>query len=123
MWFGTDRGVLRYDGLRWTPFTSEDGLPDAPVDALCATADGSVYAGTDRGICRFSGGSWLRVLPHRVDLPWHVNALAESADGSVWAATAWGALRLAGGKITLYTASTRPATAPSGRYRAAPAAG
>ena len=50
MWFGVDDGVVRYNGVDWAVYTPEDGLPSAPVSALLATRDGSVYGGTDKGI-------------------------------------------------------------------------
>jgi hypothetical protein len=105
IWFGVDRGVLRYDGVRWTPFTPDDGIYGAPVRALCAARDGSVYAGTERGISRFFQKVWERVFPPEGDVPWPIFDLMEAGDGSIWAATAWGALRLGPAGPTLYTSS------------------
>ena len=47
MWFGVDDGVIRYDGVHWRPFTAEDGIRGVPVNVLCASRDGSVYAASD----------------------------------------------------------------------------
>ena len=93
MWFGTDDGVRRYDGVNWTAYTPEDGLPGAPVRTLCADRDGSLYAGSNLGISRFSGEGWDRVFPPGGNLPWHVRGLMQASDGSLWAGTAWGARR------------------------------
>jgi hypothetical protein len=41
--------VERYDGIHWTPYTTDDGIYGAPVRALHATRDGSVYTGTECG--------------------------------------------------------------------------
>jgi len=103
MWFGTDEGVWRYDGLHWTVYTREDGLIGAPVNALCATRDGSVWAGTEMGISRFREGTWSRVFPAQEELPWPIDEIRESRDGSIWAATAWGALHLRPHGSLLYT--------------------
>ena len=103
IWFGTDEGVRRYDGLHWMVYTPEDGLIGAPVNALCATRDGSVYAGTEMGISRFSEGIWSRVFPTQEELPWPIDKILESSDGSLWAATAWGALHLGEEGAKLYT--------------------
>ncbi|MBT4496425.1 MAG: hypothetical protein HOC74_01810, partial [Gemmatimonadetes bacterium] len=46
MWFGTDDGVRCYDGMDWTAYTPENGLPGAPVNELYAGENGSVYAGS-----------------------------------------------------------------------------
>ncbi len=103
MWFGVDDGVRRYDGIRWTAYTPADGLPGAPVNALCATRDGFVYAGTELGISRFSDGKWRPVFPPEGNLPWLIRNLMEASDGSLWAGTLWGALRLDREGSTLYT--------------------
>ena len=101
MWFGTEEGVQRYDGIAWTAYR----LKEAPVVALCATRDGNIYAGTDLGISRFRDGMWRRAFPETGDLPWPVYDLQEGSDGSLWAGTAWGALRMAPDGPILYTAA------------------
>ena len=116
MWFGVSDGAVRYDGLTWTDFTSEDGLVGGTVLSLCAARDGSVYAGTEEGISRFSEEKWERVFPpeeghpgspERVleqALPWGaIRGLMQASDGDVWAGTVWGALRLRPEGPTLYT--------------------
>ena len=103
MWFGTDGGVRRYDGLNWKVYTPEDGLLGAPVWTLCAARDSSVYAGTEMGISRFREGVWRRVFPLEGDLFWYVLDLMEASDGSLWAGTEWGALHLSARGATLYT--------------------
>ena len=103
MWFGTSRGVWRYDGLNWTAYTREDAPFGALVFCLLAARDGGVYAGTSEGISRFWEGRWSRVFPAEGELPWPIWDLLEASDGSLWAGTSWGALRRAGAGWTLYT--------------------
>ena len=103
MWFGTDEGVWRYDGIDWSVYTSADGILGRSVTAICAAKDGSLYAGTEKGISRYRAGSWHRVFPPRGDLPWPVNDVMEASQGDIWAGTAWGAVHLHEGKWTLYT--------------------
>jgi len=104
MWFGLRNGVRKYDGLTWTEYTSDDGLPDTPVFSLCAARDGSVYAGSHQNLSHFVDGVWQQIFPSKNDTtPWYVCDIIESANGSIWAATVWGALNLKGEKATLYT--------------------
>ena len=103
MWFGVDEGAVRYDGVKWTTFTPEDGLLSAPVNVFCTTREGSVYAGTEMGICRFHQGSWRRVFPPEEHMPWPTYSLLEAADSSIWAGTVWGALHLGAEQPTLYS--------------------
>ncbi|MCZ6635915.1 MAG: ATP-binding protein [bacterium] len=114
MWFGTNEGVRRYDGLSWKVYTPEDGLLGAPVNVVSVARDGSVYAGTDWGISRFDGTRWERVFPPEGDLTWPMDQILEAADGTLWAATAWGGLKLEDAGATLYTTQDM-ATALSGQ--------
>ena len=83
MWFGVDAGVVRYDGVSWTPFTPENGLLGAPVITLAAAQDGSVYAGTPIGISRYVDGKWRRVFPESGDGRLLVFGIRVVSDGSV----------------------------------------
>ena len=51
-WFGTDAGVMRWDGERLEHFTVEDGLHGRETnrDALVLASDGAVWIGTDSGV-------------------------------------------------------------------------
>ena len=88
VWFATDRGLSRYDGIVWRTFTEADGLPGNDVRAVAQAGDGTVWAGTADGLCRYDGAAWRTVeaLPRTV-----VNDLLLTANGGVWAATDSGA--------------------------------
>jgi ligand-binding sensor domain-containing protein len=51
-WFGTNRGVSRFDGETWQTFDSEDGLPGNHVYSLAQTPDGTVWAASRGGVTR-----------------------------------------------------------------------
>ncbi|MCZ6633256.1 MAG: ATP-binding protein, partial [bacterium] len=103
MWFGTDGGVQCYDGIEWTRYTHEDGVPGGSVVALYATQDGQIWAGAEGGLSRFQDGEWHRVFPPQGVLFGAILDLTETTDGVVWAGTEWGGLQIAGEQITLYT--------------------
>lgn len=46
MWFATESGLSRYDGTRFTTFTTKDGLPDNEVLKVFADSKGRVWIGT-----------------------------------------------------------------------------
>ena len=52
LWAGTQNGLYRYDGNRFTAFTSRDGLPGARIESLYEAADGTLWIGTDHGLAR-----------------------------------------------------------------------
>ena len=98
MWFGTNEGVVHYDGLHWTTYSLDDGLVGVPVNVLMVAQNGDVYAGSDEGISRFhiapNQNTWQRVFPTQSDLPWSIYSLTQTSDGDIWAGSAWGLLQL-----------------------------
>lgn len=103
VWFGTDAGAVRYDGIAWRKFTAQNGLMGTAVNVLLAHSDGSIYAGTDQGISRYDAGTWTQVFPVQETIPWRVSDLIEAPNGNVWAGTVWGGLCLTKDNVTLYT--------------------
>ena len=61
VWFGTDAGIARWDGMRAVTFSVDDGLPHPYVNGFAETADGTLYAGTQAGLARWTGPGWERV--------------------------------------------------------------
>lgn len=62
MWFGTDKGVARYDGATVVAFDSDDGLPEDFVTAIAQGADGAIYVKTfEKGWARFDGAAFRPV--------------------------------------------------------------
>src|SRR5207245_3077295 len=49
LWFGTDGGVSRYDGVSWRTFTTTDGLADDLVSSMLEDRSGALWFGTPRG--------------------------------------------------------------------------
>jgi ligand-binding sensor domain-containing protein len=54
LWFGTNKGVSRYDGKNWTTIGIKEGLLDENVYALAITPDANVWAGTKLGVVRIA---------------------------------------------------------------------
>lgn len=84
LWLATPNGLLRFDGVRSTPWPAPSGTPLAAdsVQALLGSRDGSLWVGTVRGLIRVKDGAVEAPAPMGDTT---VNALAEDADGTVWA--------------------------------------
>ncbi len=52
LYLGTDHGLFIYDGGRWEPFDSTNGLPSNMVTSIDAS-DWTVYIGTDKGLMSY----------------------------------------------------------------------
>jgi len=85
IWVGTIAGLLRFDGVRFTPWAPpEDGptLPSATVVSLLASEDGSLWIGTANGLARWSDG----VLTAYSGGLGHINSIQEDQKGRIWIA-------------------------------------
>ena len=43
IWFGTTKGAQKYDGLRWSTYTTENGLSTDEVRMISQTRDGAMW--------------------------------------------------------------------------------
>ncbi len=59
MWFGTHRGVSKFNGTVWVNFTTKNGLVANKVNTIAVDLDGSVWFGTDNGISHFITDKWV----------------------------------------------------------------
>lgn len=92
MWVASDNGVYRWDGAKWTTWTSEQGAPAGEVFALLPR-DGAMWmAGHSGTIDRWDPDrGWRSFRP--VGLTGDARALRMSDDGSLWIGTGDGLLR------------------------------
>ena len=54
LWFCTEEGLSKFDGYKFTNYTTEQGLPDNWVDDLLETRGGEYWVATERGLCKFN---------------------------------------------------------------------
>ena len=77
IWFGTDRGVSRFDGQGWTSYTADTGLGDGAVTALTVDSEGNLWVGTEQGVSRYNGRAWEMLGLPAESVGLRVTAIAE----------------------------------------------
>lgn len=55
LWVGTQNGLYRYDGSRFSGFGKAEGLPAARIESLHESIDGTLWVGTRTGLARRQG--------------------------------------------------------------------
>lgn len=89
IWIGTDNGLIKYDGNRFTVLTMTDGLPDNIVTALLSDSHNRLWIGTYYG----KTVSWLD--NHGIhqqslftgNLALQMNDICEDPQGNIWFST------------------------------------
>jgi signal transduction histidine kinase/ligand-binding sensor domain-containing protein len=82
VWVSTENGLYRFDGMRFTKWTSLPGesLPSISLWHLFGARDGSLYVSTDRGLARIRDG---HVFAYPGGPRWP-GPFVEDRDGGLW---------------------------------------
>lgn len=87
LWFGTESGLVRYDGVTPKIFNrgNSPGLKSDHVNKLLATPDGSVWIGTHgRGLIRHQAGEFTPVGLGPVATRLYVTFICREENGRIW---------------------------------------
>lgn len=82
LWIGTEGGLVRFDGVRFVPWTPPPGqrLLDPRIISLLGARDGSLWIGTAYSVSHWRRGE----LINYPQLSGRIEAMAEDNDGAVW---------------------------------------
>ena len=111
MWFGTPRGICRYDGAQFRIFTTDDGLLDNGAETIFQDERGHFwFAGSTLGLSIFPYGATRydgKKFTHFSTLDGlisdDVRNIVEDQHGNLWFATRGGVSRFDGYNFTNFT--------------------
>ncbi|MBI4748112.1 MAG: hypothetical protein HY774_06455 [Acidobacteria bacterium] len=104
LWFGTHRGLVKYDHGKTLFLTVEDGLPGSNVSAIHQDRQGVLWFATSGGIARLENGKFTALTVKDGLTSNFVRCIYEDADGVLWFGTYDGGLsRYQAGRFTSYT--------------------
>jgi len=86
LWFGTEFGLFRFDGVHSSAWQSRAGqqIPGDAINSLLFTRDGTLWIGTFAGLVTLKDGK----LTPRPEVEGHfVSSLFEDREGTVWVGT------------------------------------
>ncbi len=102
MWFGLDKGIMRYDGYNWTLFDDSPCLK-VPVGMLLTTPEGKLFAGSDAGLLVYENDNWQKLFPRSDSLQASISALSIMPDGTILAGTQNGFITIKNNAVSIFT--------------------
>ena len=88
IWFGTDRGLFRFDGINYKQFTTAEGLAEDQISALCFNKNEKLWVGHNNGEITIYDGQKFQVFTPEEGLgKARITDIAIDSLGTIWFST------------------------------------
>ncbi len=107
LWFGLENGIICYDGLNWTSYSQNNGLPPAFIQNLVTSPDGKMYAVYETsGVYVLQDSLWQPVPTIEGDSSVVFRDITFTGRDSLWVSTSRGAVFKHAENTRIYTPDT-----------------
>jgi ligand-binding sensor domain-containing protein/signal transduction histidine kinase len=104
LWIGGRDALQTWDGIRFTRFTTRDGLSNNTINALCGGPEGTVWIGTGAGLTRWQDGKFENLAAKDPRLHRLILSLYQDPEKTLWIGTkGHGLLRWRDGVLQEFT--------------------
>ncbi len=88
IWFGTERGLFRFDGINYTRFTTSEGLAEDQITAIKSHTDGMLWIGHKNGEITIYNGHIFHIFAPEEGLgSVGISDISSDSSGNVWFST------------------------------------
>lgn len=90
IWFGTEAGITKFDGINWITYTADSGLIDNSVHAIKEDAYGNIWVGAadlnseTGGVSMFDGYKWINYDDQNDLISYYVDVIANDSNGNIY---------------------------------------
>jgi ligand-binding sensor domain-containing protein len=100
IWIGGQGGLSKYDGIEFTNFTKQDGLPHNDINTILEDKTGNIWFGTRGNMGLYDGSTFSEIKNDEGKAFFNVWSIIEDKSGDIWLVDSSGLWNYSDGTFT-----------------------